>query len=242
METYWRELQLFHIAREGNRHRFYRDARGLVTIGIGHLVDRGDGASHAQRRDVAESFARANASHFRTADGGRASPAQVLEDWERVHRGSVRVGQLQLPQEGIDALYTQRVRGYLDEMYNRRPFSSCLPPRIQMALVDARYNPARVSLYPGEATRGGDAAERRERESVRAMWSALDRDSPEAPLHYNPRAALELFRQIWRGRGGPVYQNRHTWRVSQFEQGVATMLADDESRFHELIDDLASGR
>ncbi|WP_437668812.1 hypothetical protein [Sorangium sp. So ce131] len=254
----WEQLRQFHIDIERIKPSFYRDSGGWVTIGIGYLVDV-PGGSLTARQAEAGRFINANHSHFRTATGDLVTQRQVWDDWELVRSGTINSGALRLLPPWIERLYHARTRGFLNTMYNGRSFSRCLPSGIQMALVDARYNPSGVPVFAREdgadGRAEGEGEEQQEegavRDQVRRMWRALNRDSPTAAQDYDPSLALQLFEQIWEGRGGrnhERYQRRHQWRVARFREGVEEMLAEDEQRaredreFDQLIDDLANGR
>lgn len=203
------------LEREGSYPYFYCDNHGLVTIGIGYLVDQ-RGTSDTTGRRLAVSLARrlGNRAFARLGSSGPVDVATIVADWQRVKdagrssgaRSASRyasVAQLRLTNRSTRDLLIQRLNGFIDTLYDNRPFLLDLDERVAMALVDARFNPAGVAIYGTE-------------NNVPAMWSALDRSGPS----YDPSRAAALFATIWRGRGGERYQQRHALRVSWLRSGL----------------------
>ncbi|MBP7514487.1 MAG: hypothetical protein KA791_08070 [Flavobacteriales bacterium] len=202
------------IEREGSYPYFYCDNHGLVTIGIGYLVDQ-RGASDATGRRLATALVRrfGNSAFERPGSTGVVDGAAVAADWQRVKdagrlgaRSASRyasVAQLRLKPRSIRGLLNQRLAGFINTLYNRRPSLLVLDERVAMALVDARFNPAGVALYSTDG-------------HVPALWAALDRSGPS----YEPARAVALFAAIWGGRGGERYQQRHAHRVAWMRQGL----------------------
>jgi hypothetical protein len=193
--------------REGRRTSFYRDHNGLVTIGVGQLVDVGDGASIRKRRMAARNFANAQADHFRDAQGEAVDVDAILADWERVRSG--RHGRLRLDEDAIDQLRDEKLSGFVDTLYERKPFVKKLDAGIQLALLDVRYNPAGVRMFSNDKVK-------QTREKVEKMWNALNPSKKSFDLD----AAADLFEDIWESRGRSRYQERHRMRVKMFGEGV----------------------
>jgi hypothetical protein len=84
----------------------YLDVKGLVTVGVGNLVDPMELAVQLPFR-------------LRANPGTAASPEQIAEEWRRIksnlglakagYRASEALTQLMLDDAGIDALITQRL-------------------------------------------------------------------------------------------------------------------------------------
>lgn len=201
--------------REGAIEHFYCDHRGLVTIAIGYLVDRGDVQGDHHGRQLAKELSERSDVIFRRPDHTVASESEVEADWQRVkahgreHAGiGARqygaVARLRIDLAGIDAITSTVVRRFLDDLYDRKPFLLSHDVHVAMALIDARYNPAGVKLY-------GDDPE------MQALWHALD--PARGPLD-NARAA-ELFAHPWKDRGNDRYRMRHAQRVAWLHAGLA---------------------
>ena len=201
------------VEREGAVDYFYCDHRGLVTIAIGYLVDR-DGAPDAAGKQLALTLASRADVKFATAAGAAAAAAAVEADWQRVKehgrqnpgigaRGYGPVAQLRIDRATIDAITSAKVRTFLDDLYQRRPFILNHDVHVAMALIDTRYNPAGVALY-------GDDPQ------LQQMWSALDASQPQ----FNPERAVQLFQQIWANHGNERYGQRHLRRAAWMRAGL----------------------
>lgn len=227
----WNELKAWILGREANRSNFYLDRRGLVTIGIGHLVDDGSPRrTTASRHRAGRAFATSRHALFQTRSGSAVSVAQVYADWLAVLNRSRTAGLLRLRRGAGAQLLNEKLRRFCETMYREHPFARCLPASIQMAILDTRFNPGPANPFRGAR--------------VRPLWNALDRSRSILNLRstvddYDPQRALALFRSIWDLPSNPVYQNRHQWRVRQFETGVAQMLAEDNARFNTTIQNLS---
>jgi hypothetical protein len=146
--------------------------------------------------------------------GSRATVADVVADWERVHakpnlseRAYANVAKLRLDDQSVNYLMMQELRRSANSLYIHHPFLVNFDSRIAMALVDTRYNPAGINPYSSPR--------------VVPLWAAL--------RSYDLDKALMLFRTIWAGRGGKNrarYQTRHMQRVTWFAAGVAAMHID----------------
>jgi hypothetical protein len=236
--TRMRELLDHIVAREGSIMYFYCDHRSLVTIGIGHLVDR-DRATLVERQRIAQGFAATQGVEMRhKVTNALATADQIVEDWERArsygatHTGSANLYAGQTLYRITDAtarvLLRTRVDGFIEDLYRSRTFSIYLDERIQMALVDARFNPAGVALYRDTPGTNYHA-------DIPKMWKALDPES----LDHDYDLALKLFEGIWKKRGTSYYQQRHKLRVAMFREGVAAMKAKEDGDYSQLIANLA---
>ena len=200
--------------REGAVGHLYCDHRGLVTIAVGYLVDR-NGQPDDAGRQLARKLAQRSDVVFSTAAGTPATVTDVEADWQRVKDhgranpglGARRYGavaRLHIDDVSIDAITGTVVRRFLDDLYAKRPFMLNHDVHVAMALLDARYNPAGVAIY------GDDP-------SVQKLWNTLDPAHAESA----PGEALQLFQQIWSGRGNERYQERHRQRVAWMRAGLA---------------------
>jgi hypothetical protein len=200
--------------REGAVNHFYCDHRGLVTIAVGFLVDRSDGADTVGKQ-LARTLCARDDVGFASATGAAATTAEVEADWQRVkdhgrahpgigarHYGPV--ARLRIDTASVDAITRTIVTRFLDDLYQKRPFVLEHDVHVAIALLDARYNPAGVRIY------GDDPR-------VTALWHALD------PQHadFDTDRAPALFAQIWDGRGNDRYQGRHAQRVAWMRAGLA---------------------
>jgi len=234
---------LSHIERrEGVFRHFYCDSNGLVTIGVGHLVDQ-RGAPPPARQGVARALANQAGVVFQSRDTGAvASTPQVVEDWTRIHtHGQTHPGLraadyapvaiLRISNAVARLLLQEKVAGFVAQMYLNRPFAQDLDERIQMALIDVRFNPAGVSLYQ-------NAPGAHFNPQVPRMWNALNRRHAD----YSLGRALALFEHIWIGRATPRYQERHRQRIDMFREGVLEMLMTEAApgTFDDLLEQLAN--
>lgn len=217
--------------REGTFLFFYCDnrmPRGLVTIGLGELVDRG-GAPKAIARGVADHWyeQRKGWLQFRhRATHAIADKAQVLDDWGRVfdhgvtHVGSpanayAPVAHYRITEPHAQRLLSEKLGRFIQTLYANRPFVQQLDPLIHMALIDARYNSAGVGLYDMH-----DDPHDHFHHDIPVMWTLMNPGSPD----YDLEEALLVFERIWAHRGGARYQERHRTRVHWFHSGVNRML------------------
>jgi hypothetical protein len=207
------ELLSHLLEREGAIEHFYCDHRGLVTIAIGYLVDRDGGPSGAGSQLARTLASRADVK-FVNAAGAVADVDAVLADWQRVKehgrqkaglpaRGYASIAHLRIDRATIDSITGAKVRSFLDDLYQKRPFILNLPVQVAMALIDCRYNPAGVALYSDDPR-------------LRQLWAALD----DSHAQFNPDRAVQLFQQIWAGRGGDRYGLRHQHRVAWLREGL----------------------
>ncbi len=205
---------------------FYCDHNGLVTIGVGHLVDV-RGAADVIAVGQATALARRNGVRFYAtgqANARQASIRDVEADWQRVKTAGrqhpewraprfANIAQLRLDNDSVNALLNDRVQDFLNQLYERRPFVLRMHVAIAMALVDVRYNPARVVLY------GTDP-------DIQTMWNTLDPSSDAFDLN----TAVPLFERIWANRGRERYGLRHYERTRWLREGIAAMGGADGMR------------
>lgn len=201
------------LEREGAIDHFYCDHRGLVTIAVGYLVDR-DGAPDAAGRQLALNLASRGDVKFSTAAGAAANVAAVEADWQRIKehgrqnpglgaRGYAAVAQLRIDHTTVGSITGAKVRTFLDDLYQKRPFILNHDVHVAMALIDARYNPAGVALYADDPR-------------LQQMWSALDTGHAQ----FDPNRAVQLFEQIWANHGNERYGQRHQRRVAWLRAGL----------------------
>jgi len=212
------ELYAHLVAFESVVPYFYCDDHHLVTIAIGYLADQ-SGA----RDDVGERLARGLAGRGDVAftrNGVGVDAEAVVADWRRVkERGRTHpadnaadyrnVAQLRVSDQTMRNLTNTKIATFAAALYAARAFMIEYDPRVAMAIVDARYNPAQVPLYTGDVP------------EIPRMWNALD------PRHrdFNPKQAIALFEGIWANkRSVPArYIRRHFARVQFMRRGLEAM-------------------
>ena len=225
-----------HVAKfEGKKNYFYCDnrrARGLVTIGIGELVDG--------RRFTALA-ARANARHWLDTRGvgiefhhkntnALANRQQILADWERIYNAGINrprrnvpvheyyrpIARYNISDHDAYRLKSTKLDLFLDTLYRRRPYVRQLDVYIQMALLDTRFQPQSVSLYDMGENPGNNFEL-----LIPFMWNRLNPTSE----YYNLEGALLMFEKIWLIHSGARWnQQRVRKRVEWFRIGVQRML------------------
>jgi hypothetical protein len=208
-----KELLDHLVERESVVRHFYCDHRGLVTIAIGYLVDQ-EHAPDATGKRLARELARRPRVTFADSNGVPASESQVELDWDRVknfgrnRRGAAasefaRVAQLRIGAATVFAITEDIVVGFLNQLYAKKPFVINYDARVAMAFVDVRYNPAGVRLYDNHG-------------AIQQMWNAFD------PRHsdFSLERAMNLFEQIWAGRGHDRYSVRHYMRAKWMRAGL----------------------
>lgn len=218
-----------HIrSREGSYPYFYCDNRGFVTIGIGHLVDTQSHAP-ADQQAVVQALFNTQGVAFLNHFGLIAAFADVWADWQRVKRHGqahpnlaasayAHVAQLRIMNATMELLLRGVLDGFIATMYQRRPFMLRRDERIQMAIIDARYNHAGVAIYGTTPV------------DLPRMWHALDDGHPDFDLE----RALHLFDRIWRHRSTHRYQQRHRLRVAMFKEGVDFEIARSRGEFERV--------
>ncbi len=222
-----------HIGKkEGRITHFYCDSarpRGLVTIGIGELVDQ-RGAAKPAARAVAEAWYERRKTWLQFHDRNTLAPVHrkedILNDWMRafahgtVHpglgaRAYAPVTQYRISTQHADQLLQQKLKTFIEGLYLAMPFATQLDELIAMALIDARYNNARVAVYDLHRDPGDHF-----HPDIPVMWRHLDPSSGQ----YNVEEALLLFERIWQHRGSARYRERHRVRVLWFYTGVTRMM------------------
>jgi hypothetical protein len=159
---------------------------------------------------------------------------EVWQDWRRVKlHGQTHpnlaaatygnVARLRVSNAAVELLLRGRLNEFIATMYQRRPFMLRRDERIQMAIIDARFNPAGIGIY--RSTPGANF-----HADIPRMWNALDHGHSDFDLE----RALELFKRIWRGRGGQRYQQRHRLRVAMFRDGVEFEIARSRGEFERV--------
>jgi hypothetical protein len=209
------ELVSHLVAMEGVFPYLYCDHVGLVTIAIGFLVDQ-RGASDAVGENIARQLATRPDVTF-TRNGAAVGAADVGADWRRVKaRGRTHpnsrardyrtVAQLRISDATVRNLTNSKILTFANALYQKRPFILRHDPRVAMALVDARYNPAGVPLYTAKNP------------NIPKMWNALN------PQHrdFNPAQGLSLFESTWATKSNVAarYIQRHFLRVQWMYFGL----------------------
>lgn len=197
---------------------FYCDSNHLVTVGIGHLVDR-DGAADSVGEGLARALAQRGDVTF-TLRGVGVGVDDVVADWKRVKEHGrthpevpggryAAVAHLRATEQSVRNLLNDKIAEFANQLYRNRPFMLEYDPHVAIALIDARYNPATIRLY--EATTP----------EIPRMWDALN------PRHkdFSPTKAVSLFESIWaHKRSVPMrYINRHYRRTQFMRQGLRAM-------------------
>lgn len=203
--------------REGVIEHFYCDSHEnrLVTIGIGCLVDsRRSGAARIRRgAELCRDLMRRYSVRFVDKDGTTASEEEVIEDWKRVQRGkrgaggSRRIAKLRIGAGSAEILARKQIEYFAGGMYGKFPFSRGLHPWVQMALIDARWNPAKINPWHSK------------RRHIVEMWKALDPSSSE----FDPMGAYEHFVGAWKHKQTGRYGQRVKWRNARFREGAMRM-------------------
>ena len=213
-----------HLKREeGVIPYFYCCPSKLVTIGVGSMVDCKGSTQERDRRGRRECRELLNKWHvrFQKPDGSRASLEEVFEDWKRVRdaekgaQGSKSIAQLRIPRSSCDELARKKIAHYARGMYGKYPFARRLHGWIQMALIDARWNPAKLNPWHGANVEKDPVGDK----LIDDMWVLLNPDKPT----FDPVGAQALFVEGWRDRGGSGYQERVAWRNARFLEGAQRM-------------------
>jgi len=119
----------FLTPMEGRVNRMYRDSRGLVTVGIGNLVDDGTPGP-------AINLPRYGA-HLMDGDR-KATDAEIVADWTDVKNGAHR-GRLTLTEEDIDALVGNKTREMERHLTGTFPDWESWPADAQMSLLSLAW-------------------------------------------------------------------------------------------------------
>lgn len=235
------------VRREGIVRHFYCDSRlprGLVTIGMGHLVDAAAANVVAGQALARALFNTPGVALRHRATGKLGTQQQVVDDWTHVRAhgvahpglnsaGYAPVAQYRISEGAARLLLRRKLDRFIQQLYTLRPYAIDLDERIQMALIDVRYNPAGVGLYD-MADEPGDNFH----QGIPRLWNALNPDSPE----YDIENAVLIFEDIWANRANARYRERHRQRVVMFWAGSDEMSRRAQGRYRTLIGNLAAGR
>lgn len=195
-------LREFIHKNEGNSVYtcMYCDNLGLVTVGVGNLLP----SFHAA---LALHLRRPFYHHRNEMLTVQAQSNEVQQEWIQVHergrlhpyseRAAKRIASLRLRREDCLSLLMERINNMISAMYGSFPWARDLPDEIQMAVIDARYNPKGINPF----------------QEAPLLWSALHSNSR------NLDAALRAFTEYWQG-GNDTYQGRQQRRLILFQQGV----------------------
>jgi GH24 family phage-related lysozyme (muramidase) len=142
-------FKAFSVRFEGEVPFMYLDIKGLVTIGVGNLID-----SVAQAQQLP--------FFFKDEPGRRASPGEIAEDWQRVKgRQDLRsqggmvfrnVAQLRISQETINQLVVRTASSYEATLKASTPEFAKFdywPADAQLGLLSMAW-----AMGPGFATGG----------------------------------------------------------------------------------------
>lgn len=118
---------------EGRVNHMYLDARGNVTIGVGHLLS---------------GLAQAQSLPFRSAKGALASAAEIQEDYEAVQRQPAnrlasfykRSTKLTLPNAEVDTLTNRHIDAFEVELARIYLGFNAYPSEVKLALLDLVFN------------------------------------------------------------------------------------------------------
>lgn len=118
----------------------YLDIKGLVTVGVGEMLDNA---------------AKAQALAFVDSDGQAATPEAILADFNRVHALSPAHGpnfyrsssSPVLPPPAIDALLLDHVESFEAELSARFPAYASFPDPAKLGLLDMIYNLGSNKLF-----------------------------------------------------------------------------------------------
>lgn len=218
-------LKQHAIETEGLVPRFYVDKKGLVTIGIGQLLDNGSLLKKIKKLEQqnkppseieavkeayenatnkkAKKFIKKYLSGFKKSKK-QASFNDVFTEWKRLRDNGKPGDKGVIKFTQSEKVYEDTIKGYLKTMHNKKPSSQCMNGYTQAALIDVRFNPAKVKLF-------GD-------KRLNEMWEKLDASSE----NYDPCGALDIFEDIdqWKKQGFS-YQKRHQRRVDMFLKGIS---------------------
>jgi hypothetical protein len=192
----------------------YVDMNGRVTISTGVALVRDHDAQHPDHR------------------GGRlaatelpfpGSRAEIQAEYDRIRQIHHSRGhqppavyeaatRLRLTLQQAKDAFRQKANAIAATLYEARPVHPYdvrqLDIDIQIALADARFNPAGVPLYDAHGAQG----------RIGQLWQALN------PAGQDFDNALRLFQEIWQGRANMHYQERQKRRQGYFAMGVDRMM------------------
>lgn len=130
----WEEIVRDFDRFEGRIAHMYLDTKGLVTVGVGKML-----------RNEAAAM---KLPFLRRADGGRATPSEIVTDFRAVLAqpkgrlaGSYRAfTRLELGNQAIDDLLRVTVDGFEADLRARLPGYDAAPAPAKAALLDMAYN------------------------------------------------------------------------------------------------------
>ncbi|MEM6972887.1 MAG: peptidoglycan-binding domain-containing protein [Pseudomonadota bacterium] len=201
---------------EGDIPHFYCDTRDLVTIGVGCLVDTPH-KTREKRRLAGRGFCREIMNRYGVQmvgrGGGRADLDEIYADWCRVFDGkagaksSRSIARLRISPGGGVRLARKQAAYFCGGMYKKYPYGRDLHGWIQLALIDARWNPAGIG--PWGSTK-----------HIREMWRLLD----PSKASFDPLGAAAEFKAAWAHKlGKGRYGKRVAWRNARFREGALRM-------------------
>ena len=124
---------------EGKVNHLYLDSKGLVTVGVGHLISN---------------LADAQKLAFKSAKGLPASAAEIKIDCDSVKKQPAnrvalfykKYTTLTLPNTEIDKLTNKHIDSFEDELKQIYRDFSTFPPETKMALFDLIFNVGATNL------------------------------------------------------------------------------------------------
>lgn len=135
--------EAFNRPFEGRLHFMYLDIKGLVTTGVGNLIDPVAGAL---------------ALPWKRADGTRATLNEIQEEWIAVKRltkwapmGGVifgKVTKLRLTDEDVDRLVMHKLDEMAAHIQRAHPCFASLPSDVQLAVLSMAWAAGPAAHYP----------------------------------------------------------------------------------------------
>lgn len=124
---------------EGKVNHLYLDSKGLVTVGVGHLISN---------------LADAQKLAFKSAKGLPASAAEIKADYDSVKKQPAnrvalfykKYTTITLPNTEIDKLTNKHIDSFERELKNIYRDFSTFPPETKMALFDLIFNVGATNL------------------------------------------------------------------------------------------------
>ena len=137
------QFRSFNEPFEGSIPYMYLDVLGLVTVGVGNLIDP---LSEA----VALPFCFKKLPHL-ASPGAPATPDQIAAEWSRLksdsslakrgHLACAAITELELPDDGLNSLIARRLLANQDSLKKQAPFRAfeSWPADAQMALLSMAW-------------------------------------------------------------------------------------------------------
>ena len=124
---------------EGRINHMYLDSKGLVTVGVGHLL-----------KDLAS----AQALNFKKSDNKPASKEEIKADYEAVKKQPTnrmasfykKSAKLHLADADINILTNKHINNFESELKKIFPDFSTYPNEVQLALFDIIFNVGMTDL------------------------------------------------------------------------------------------------